>query len=49
MTVHFLKGPWQAGGSSDTAAHYPRSKLASVKLLVDDGRAAEFVQTVALG
>ncbi|HEY1297151.1 MAG TPA: SAF domain-containing protein [Chloroflexota bacterium] len=37
------------GSSSDTAMQRPPAKLAWVELLVDDGRAAEFVQTLASG
>ena len=37
------------GGSSDAAVQRPPAKLAWVELLVDDGRAAEFVQTLASG
>jgi hypothetical protein len=37
------------GGSSDTAVQRPAAKLAWVELLVDDGRAAEFVQTLGSG
>jgi hypothetical protein len=37
------------GGSSDIAVQHPPARLAWVELLVDDGRAAEFVQTLASG
>jgi Flp pilus assembly protein CpaB len=37
------------GGSSDTATQRAPAKLAWVELLIDDGHAAEFVQTLALG
>jgi len=37
------------GSSSDTSAPRPPARLAWVELLVDDGHAAEFVQTLASG
>ena len=37
------------GGSSDAAVQRPPAKLAWVELLVDDGHAAAFVQTLASG
>jgi hypothetical protein len=37
------------GGSPDTAVQRPPVKLAWVELLVDDGRAADFVQTLGSG
>jgi hypothetical protein len=38
-----------SGSNSDVAAQRPPAKLAWVELLVDDGHAAEFVQTLASG